>query len=102
MVALSAPLKYDPARFEIARRALKAGVKIGFDLYPLPGGKLDGNNSIHGQLSLGLVGSCNDWHNTNDARRAEIWEKHKQYTLELLHFLRTDFVYACGYVIFAH
>ena len=90
MIAMPAPLKYDPARFEIARRALKAGVKIGFDLYPLPGGKLDGNNSIHGQLSLGLVGGSNDWHTADEARRAEIWEEHKQYTLELLHFLRTD------------
>jgi hypothetical protein len=46
-VPMPEPDSYDPARFEIVRRALKAGVKqIGFDLYPLPGGKLDGNNSI--------------------------------------------------------
>ncbi len=84
------PAKYDPARFELARRMIKAGIKVGFDLYPLPGGKLDGNNSIYGQLSLGLVGGCNDWHNADEVGRAKIWEAHKQYTLEFLHFLRTD------------
>jgi hypothetical protein len=70
---------------------LNAGItKVGFDLYPLPGGKLDGNNSIYGQLSIGLVGGGNDWHSADEAGRAKIWEAHKQYTLEFIHFLRTD------------
>jgi hypothetical protein len=90
MVPLPAPANYDPARFELARRALKVGAKVGLDLYPLPGGKLDGNNSIHGQISLGLVGGCNEWHGADEAGRRKIWEDHRQYTLELLHFLRTD------------
>lgn len=90
LVPMPAPTNYDPARFELARRALKVGARVGFDLYPLPGGKLDGNNSIHGQLSLGLVGGCNTWHSADEAGRAKIWEDHKQYTLEFLHFLRTD------------
>jgi hypothetical protein len=89
-VPMPAPAHYDPARFEIARRMLKAGIKVGFDQYPLPGGKLDGNNSIGGQLSLGLVGGCNTWHSADEAGRAKIWEDHKQYTLEFIHFLRTD------------
>ncbi len=90
MVPMPAAMKYDPARFELARRALKVGAKVGFDLYPLPGDKLDGNNSIHGQVSLGLVGGCNSWHSADEAGRAKIWEDHKQYTLEFIHFLRTD------------
>ena len=57
---------------------------------PLPGGKLDGNNSIGGQISLGLVGGSNDWHSADEAGRARIWEQHRQYTLEFLRFLRTD------------
>jgi hypothetical protein len=90
-VPMPAPASYDPVRFELARRAFKAGVmNIGLDLYPLPGGKLDGNNSIGGQISLGLVGGCNTWHSADEAGRAKIWEEHKQYTLEFLHFLRTD------------
>ena len=89
-VPMPAPANYDPARFEIVRRALKAGVNAGFDLYPLPGGKLDGNNSIGGQFSLGLIGGANDWHSADAAGRDRIWEAHKQYTLEFIHFLSTD------------
>ena len=90
-VSLPEPKQYDPARFALARRAFKAGISgIGFDLYPMPGGKMDGNNSIGGQISLGLVGGCNTWHSADEAGRARIWEEHKQYTLEFLHFLRTD------------
>ncbi|MEZ6153248.1 MAG: FAD-dependent oxidoreductase [Pirellulaceae bacterium] len=84
------PANYDPARFEIVRRALQAGTRVGFDLYPLPGGKLDGNNSIGGQFSLGLVGGGIDWHSADEAGRKMIWEVHKQYTLEFFHFLTTD------------
>jgi hypothetical protein len=89
-VPVPEPANYDPIRFELARRALKSGVKLGFDLYPLPGNKLDGNNSIYGQISLGLVGRCNEWHTANEQGRLKIWEEHQQYTLEIIHFLRTD------------
>jgi hypothetical protein len=89
-VTLPEPTNYDPAYFELVRRMVKAGIKVGFDLYPLPGGKLDGNNSIYGQLSIGLVGGGNTWHSADEAGRAKIWEAHKQYTLGLIHFLRTD------------
>lgn len=89
-VPMPEPASYDPARFEIVRRALKAGVSVGFDLYPLPGGKLDGNNSIGGQFSLGLVGGGDEWHSADEAGRKKIREAHKQYTLEFYHFLTTD------------
>ncbi len=89
-VPMPEPANYDPARFEIIRRALKTGASAGFDLYPIPGGKLDGNNSIGGQFSLGLIGGANDWHSADEAGRARIWEAHRQYTLEFLHFLTTD------------
>jgi hypothetical protein len=90
-VPMPKPTDYDPARFEIVRRALKAGEKrIGFDLYPLPGNKLDGNNSIGGQFSIGLIGGGNTWHSADEAGRKSIWEAHKQYTLEVFHFLTTD------------
>lgn len=84
------PANYDPARFEVMRRFAKSGGRLGWDLYPLPGGKFDGNNSIGGQFSLGLVGGGNGWSEADEAGRAVIWEKHKQYTLELYHFLTTD------------
>lgn len=92
-IPMPKPDQYDPARFEIVRRYLKAGgdvKKVGFDLYPLPGGKRDGNNSIGGQFSLGLVGGGNAWHAADEAGRKRIWEAHKQYTLEFFQFLTTD------------
>lgn len=90
LVPFPEPVAYDPARFELARRALSAGGRVGFDLYPLPGGKFDGNNSIGGQISLGLIAGGNRWHAADEDERRAIWEAHKQYTLEFLHFLRTD------------
>ena len=90
-VPMLKPENYDPARFEIVRRALKAGERrIGFDLYPLPGNKLDGNNSIGRQFSIGLIGGGNNWHSADEAGRRKIWEEHKQFTLEFIHFLTTD------------
>jgi hypothetical protein len=92
-VPLPKPAHYDPARFEIIRRYLKAGGnagQVGLDLYPRPGNKLDGNNSIGRQFSIGLIGGGNNWHAADEAGRKQIWEAHKQYTLEFLHFLTTD------------
>ena len=92
-VPMPKPEKYDPARFEVIRRYLQAGgnsKQVGFDLYPMPGDKLDGNNSIGHQFSIGLVGGANDWHNADEAGRKAIWEAHKQYTLEFYQFLTTD------------
>jgi hypothetical protein len=92
-VRMIEPDRYDPARFEIIRRYLKAGGNpnlIGFDPYPLPGGKFDGNNSISRQFSLGLVGGGVGWHEADEDSRQKIWEAHKQYTLEFIYFLTND------------
>ena len=92
-VPMTLPTHYDPARFEIVRRYLEAGGdpnQIGLDLYGLPGRKVDGNNSIGRQFSIGLVGGGTDWHAAAEAEREKIWEAHKQYTLEFIHFLTHD------------
>lgn len=90
-VPMPEPARYDPGRFELVRRAIaaKAG-RVGFDLYPLPGDKFDGNNSIGGQFSIGLIGGGTGWHAADEAGREAIWEEHRQYTLEFFHFLTTD------------
>ncbi|MGC3969268.1 MAG: FAD-dependent oxidoreductase [Pirellulales bacterium] len=92
MVPFPKPAKYDPARFEAARRYYKADPKalLAWDLYPLPGKKIDANNGIGKQFSMGIVGGGNAWCEADEAGRREIWEAHKQYTLELYHFLTTD------------
>lgn len=86
------PANYDPARFEILRRyfAQEKRPHLLWDLYPLPGNKFDANNGIGKQFSMGLVGACNGWSEADEAGRAKIWEAHKQYTLEMHHFLSTD------------
>jgi hypothetical protein len=86
------PANYDPARFEAVHRYYKADPKalLAWDLYPLPGGKFDANNGIGKQFSMGIVGGGNAWCEADEAGRREIWEAHKQYTLELYHFLTTD------------
>ena len=91
-VPFPSPAHYDPARFEVVRRYFAAEKRpiLLWDLYPLPGEKFDANNGIGKQFSMGLVGACNGWSETDEAGRAKIWEAHKQYTLELYHFLTTD------------
>jgi hypothetical protein len=86
------PASYDPARFEVVRRyfAQEKRPILLWDLYPLPNGKFDANNGIGKQFSMGLVGACNGWSEADAAGRAKSWEAHKQYTLELYHFLTTD------------
>jgi len=86
------PANYDPARFEVVRRyfAQEKRPHLLWDLYPLPGNKFDANNGIGKQFSMGLVGACNGWSEADEAGRAAIWEAHKQYTLEMHHFLSTD------------
>lgn len=86
------PAQYDPARFEVVRRYFAAEKRpiLLWDLYPLPGNKFDANNGIGKQFSMGLVGGCNGWSEADQAGRAKLWEEHKQYTLELYHFLTTD------------
>ena len=86
------PKAYDPARFELIRRYFLnyPNAPVPWDLYPLPGDKFDANNGIGKMFSMGLVGEANGWCASDPAGRAKLWEKHKEYTLELYKFLITD------------
>ena len=86
------PTHYDPARFEILRSYFASEKRplLLWDLYPLPGGKFDANNGIGKQFSMGLVGACNGWSEGDGAARAKSWEVHKQYIVEMYHFLTND------------
>ena len=91
-VPFPAPKAYDPARFELVRRYFQKypNAPLPWDLYPLPGGKFDANNGIGKMFSMGLVGEGNSWCVADPASRAKLWDKHKEYTLELYQFLTTD------------
>ncbi len=91
-VPFPAPRAYDPARFELVRRYFQKYPKapVPWDLYPLPGGKFDANNGIGKMFSMGLVGASEGWCPADPAGRAQLWESHKQYTLEFYRFLTTD------------
>ncbi len=95
-VKLPAPENYDPARFEVVRRYVKAhgDKEVDFDRYEVPGNKIDGNNGIYKQFSFGLVGCAKGWATADQAGRAVIYRAHKQYTLEFLHFLANDPVFS--------
>jgi hypothetical protein len=92
-VAIEKPPTYAPARFELARRLFhhaKDPKVVGIDLYPIPGNKVDVNNGIARQMSMGLVGANWDWPDGTPAQRKRIWEAHRDYAIELIWFLKTD------------
>ena len=86
------PKHYDPDRFEVVRRyfAEEDNPVLLWDLYRLPGNKVDANNGIGKQFSLGLIGGGNGWCEADWEERAEIQERYQQYSIELYHFLTTD------------
>lgn len=91
-IPFPAPTAYDPKRFELIRRYFQRypEAPVPWDLYPLPGGKFDANNGIGKFFSMGLVGASFPWCDATAAERAQLWEAHRQYTLEFYHFLTTD------------
>ncbi len=91
-VPIAQPKNYDPAQFELVRRYLAAYPRKTplFDMYPLPGLKVDGNNSIGGMISIGLVGGSNEWCEASYDERTRIWQKHRDYTEGLIWFMGHD------------
>lgn len=91
-IPITKPADYDPKQFELLRRYLSQFPDSPFpiDLYPIPGGKVDGNNGIGKQISLALVGASWEWPDATPARRKEIWQAHRSYTKGLLWFLAND------------
>lgn len=91
-VAIEAPANYDPARYELVRRFVAAHPprRLLFDLYELPGDKSDGNNSIGGQISIGLVGASAAWCDASYEERERIRQEHREYTQGLLWIMATD------------
>lgn len=97
-VTMPAPENYDPARFELVRRyiAQHGSGGVTFSRLYMPGNKVDANNAIGSQFSIGLVGGGTGWATADEAGRAEIFEAHKQYTLEFLYFLSNDPIFSAS------
>lgn len=94
-VPMPAPARYDPAKFEVIRRYVKrhGQAAVNFSYLPVPNDKIDANNAIGAQFSIGLIGGAKSWAKADQAGRDAIVEAHKQYTLEMIHFMKTDPVF---------
>lgn len=94
-VPMPAPAHYDPAKFELIRRYVKRHGQgaVNFSYLPVPNDKIDANNAIGSQFSIGLIGGAKAWAGADQAGREAILEAHKQYTLEMIHFMKTDPVF---------
>lgn len=83
------PEGYDPARYELLRRYLEAGV---YELYGrttrVHGRVFDMNN--HGAFSSDHIGASDEWPEAGYARREEIFQDHVRYQAGLLHYLSTS------------
>lgn len=92
---ITKPEGYDPARYELLLRHMRAVEKrggeslrgpIGFGR--IPNGKCDANSS--GPVSLNLPGANQDYPDATPGRRAQIWEQHRNWAHGLLYFLQND------------
>lgn len=91
-VPFAKPADYDAGRYELLRRFLVAHPDTPrvLDLYALPNNKLDGNNGIGLQLSIGLVGENHAYPDGSPEQRKQIWAAHRSYAEGLFWFLKTD------------
>jgi len=93
-VAVEKPQNYDPSQFELLADFLSKypDTKLGqlFGIYDRGSGKFEYNNKQQAVISLGLFGGNVDYPDADYARRKEIYQAHKDYTLGLLYFLGHD------------
>jgi len=96
-IPFAKPADYNPARFELLARWLKAetdrrGREPKFAEASLPGplrgGKIDLNN--RGAFSSDYIGKSWDYPEAGYKRRAEIWQDHVNYTQGYLYFMAND------------
>jgi len=89
MVYFPRPKDYDPARYTLLARYIKAGVWDALRLAShLPNGKTDTNN--HGAFSTDYIGGSHAWPEADYATRARIFQEHLDYQQGLLYFLVHD------------
>ena len=96
-VPFAVPVGYDARRYAVLARLLQARQKTEgrapaldsvIKLDRLPNGKTDINNQ--GAFSTDYIGGSWDYPDASYARRAEIWQQHKDYLQGFFYFLATD------------
>ncbi len=92
------PTRYDRSRYLLldhwlrgkATRGEKVAMSNFFGIYQRRNGKFEVNNQQDAIISLGHFGAQFGWPDGSYAERERIYSDHKEYTLGLLHFLRTE------------
>jgi len=83
------PAGYDPARYELLRRYIAAGVWDAMRLNtPMPNGKTDMNNN--GAVSTDNIGRNYNWPDGDYATREQIFSDHVTYQQGLMYWLAND------------
>ena len=83
------PSGYDPARYELLRRYIEAGVfEVFGNNQPMRSGKTDMNS--HGAVATDHVGANHGWPDGTYEERERIFEDHVAYQQGLLWFLAND------------
>lgn len=96
-IPFAKPDEYDAKRYELFARLIEARMKAeGHELDlnsvlkvdRIPNGKADVNNQ--GAFSTDFIGGSWDYPDASYARRAEIWQEHKNYLRGFFYFLAND------------
>ena len=88
-VPFPAPPGYDPQKFELLLRYIKAGVWDVMGLHkPMPNSKTDLNN--FGAVSTDFIGMNHEWPEADYATRERLFQEHVHWNLGMLYFLAND------------
>ncbi|AXI10567.1 xanthan lyase [Oceanobacillus zhaokaii] len=89
LIPFPKPSKYDPERYLLLLRYIRAGVWDAMNLHTmLPNGKTDLNN--YGGFSTDNIGMNYDWPDGSYEIREEIFQDHVNYDMGMLYFLAND------------
>lgn len=99
-IPIPEPTNYDPAEFEVYRRAIRGGVdifsnrKMGKTLGKITTqkkGPFVGGAQLNRNLMASTVHGCNDDYPNGDwATRSRIWKFHQEFLINSFHFAKTD------------
>lgn len=88
-IAFPQPPGYDPSRYTLLARYIRAGVWDAIQLNrPMPKGKTDLNN--YGAFSTDHIGANHRWPEGDYALRETLFQDHVNYDMGMLHFLSND------------